>query len=230
MAIEPNERIKDLLPRDIFESVSRHLVRSGHRAEEGFPSGEEEEDSLSGDLLRAFRRPWSRSIESDGARWAWRVTTRKFRGRGELATEALIGADGIIQIEIGVRGGKETRKGILFQAKKSWMHRDQKLVEQVRAMETAAPGGSAVFDYGPREYRAASGMNVLESDARPPQVHFRRLGEFLADEFLGCSVGRRDTYYDWDAKGLVLAGEGPGLFRLYPQFLAAIQIDGAATT
>jgi hypothetical protein len=36
MATEPNERIKDLLPSDVFKSVSRHLVRSGHRAEEGF--------------------------------------------------------------------------------------------------------------------------------------------------------------------------------------------------
>jgi len=120
-------------------------------------------------------------------------------------------------------------KGILFQAKKGWRHRNQELVRQIRAMETAAPGGSAVFDYG-REYRAASGMIVLESDGRPPQVRFQRLGEFLVDEFLGCAVGRLDTYYDWDSKGLVLAGAGPGLIRLHPHFLAAVQIEGSAKT
>jgi hypothetical protein len=158
------------------------------------------------------------------------MTTRKFRGRGEFATEHLIGADGIVQIEIASPEGKGTRKGILFQAKKGWRHRDQELVGQVRAMETAALGGSAVFDYGPREYRAPSGMIVLESDGRPPQVRFRRLGEFLADEFLRCSVGRLDTYYDWDSKGLVLAGARPGLTRLHPHFLAAVQIEGSAKT
>jgi hypothetical protein len=223
---EPYERIEDLLPNEVFQSVSRHLLRSGHRAENGFPSGEEEEDSLTGDLLRALRRSWSKPVGREGTRWRWRMTTRKFRGRGQSATESLIGADGIVQIEITRPTGAVNRKGMLFQSKKGWMHRDQRLMEQVRQMEVAAPSGSAVFDYGPGEYRAAPGNIVVESNGRPTQVPFRRLGEFMVDAFLGCSVGRPDTYYDWAYKGLVLAGARPALFRLYPHFLAALQVEG----
>jgi len=65
-------------------------------------------------------------------------------------------------------------------------------------MESIAPGGSAVFDYRPDAYRAVAGTIVLESDGKPNFERQRRLGKFLADEFLGCFVGRPDTYFDWD--------------------------------
>ncbi len=174
-----------------------------------------------------FRRPWSTPVEIDGSRWHWRVTTRKFRGKGELATESLIGADGIVQIEIIVPNGRMVRKGILFQAKKGWIHHDNVLIKQIRMMEEAAPGGSVVFDYGPEAYRAAPGTSILESDGRPTHDRLRRLGEFLSDDFLECTVGRYDTFYDWNAKSLILAGARPSFYKLYPHFLAAIQVEGA---
>jgi hypothetical protein len=223
-------RIGDLLPAEVLRSVSNHLVKSGHKAEEGFPSGEEDEDTLTGDLLRAVRRPWTRPIEIDGTRWSWCVKTRKFRGHGELATESLIGADGIVQVEITSPGGLVTRKGILFQAKKGWKHRDQILVGQVGKMEKVAPRASVVFDYEADGYKAAAGVLVLDSDGRPAQVRFRRLGEFLAGEFLECIVGRFDTYYDWNSKRLILAGESLWPFGLYPQFLVAVQVEAASKT
>jgi len=92
-------------------------VKAGHRAEEGFESTEEDEDSITGDFLRALRKGWTEPVIRDEVSWRWRLTTRKFRGRGELATESLIGADGIIQIEVTSPQGITFRKGLLFQAK-----------------------------------------------------------------------------------------------------------------
>jgi hypothetical protein len=59
-------------------------------------SVEEDEDSITGDFLRAIRKMWSKPTLVNEAIWCWRVTTRKFRGRVELATESLIGADGVV--------------------------------------------------------------------------------------------------------------------------------------
>jgi hypothetical protein len=70
--------------------------------------------------------------------------------------------------------------------------------KKISKMESIAPGGSAVFDYRPDAYRAVAGTIVLESDGKPNFERQRRLGKFLADEFLGCFVGRPDTYFDWD--------------------------------
>jgi hypothetical protein len=161
------EQLRNLIPDTIFRSISRHLLLSGHEAEDGFPSGEEEEDSLTGDLMRALRRSRTKPVEVDGSHWSWQLTTRKFRGRGELATESLIGADGIFQIEVFTPDNAVARKGMLFQAKKGWKYRDGTLLEQIRKMETAAPDASAVFDYEPDGYRAASGKIVLTSAGRP---------------------------------------------------------------
>lgn len=219
------DEIRDLLPAEVVRSISRHLIASGHRAETGFASNEEEEDSVTGELLGALRHRWSSVFQAGSVGWRWRVTTRKFRGKGELATESLIGADGIIQLEVANPGGQPVRKGILFQAKKGWRYRNGILLTQVLKMEAVAPGASVVFDYEPTGYRAAIGSAVAKSDGRPEQADLRRLGEFLGEEFLGCHVGRFDTYFDWDQSGMVLAGASPGFIRLYPQFLAAIQAE-----
>lgn len=214
--------MKDALPDVVRRAIGAHLVRSGHRAEDGYPSGEEEEDALTGDLFRAVRRNWTRNVDIESGRWRWRIRTRKFRGRGELATEHLIGADGIVQIEVSTPDGALVRKGLLFQAKKGWRHRDQDLVVQVSRMETVAPGGSAVFDYSPHGYRAATGQATLVANGRPEAGITQRLGEFLAAQFLQCTVGRRDTFYDWERRELVLQGQST---PLSPKFLLAIEAE-----
>lgn len=224
-----NPIIKQILPIPVFKAISHHLVRAGRLSEEGFPSGEEEEDALSGDMLRALRHRRSQPIEDRGRTWQWQITTRKFRGRGELATESLIGADGIVQIEITQPDGQIFRKGVLFQAKKNWRHRDGNLLGQVKLMESHAPGGSVVFNYQPEHYTAVSSSEVVMADGNPTRVRPKRLGEFLANDFLNCFAGRQDTYYDWQLKGLVLAGQEVGFIRLHPQFLAAIQVDSTVS-
>jgi hypothetical protein len=222
--------LKDSIPDSIFNSISRHLIKSAHRAEDGYLSNEEEEDSITGDLFRSLRKGWVQPATINNESWKWRVTTRKFRGKGELATEAIFGADGIIQIEIDGKQGSVIRKGMLFQAKKGWKYRNQKLVEQVAKMEEFAPESSAVFDYRPDGYRAFVGRVVLQSHGRPDlTIQQRRLGEFLADVFLACMVGRADTYYDWDRQTLIFAGQQPTFgevpISVHPKYLAAIEVE-----
>jgi hypothetical protein len=217
--------MKEILPELVFTSIQQHLMRASHRAESGFPSCEEDEDCLTGDLFRSLRRTWTKSIRVDGTNWRWRFTTRKFRGRGELATESLIGADGILQIEISGSVGAIAKKGMLFQAKKNWRNRSQILINQIGLMEEYAPGGSSVFNFTAEGYTAFPSSAVLEQDGRPGHHQRAGLGEFLAKEFLGCFVGRPDTYYDWDRKRLLLSGSDMGLFRLHTKFVGAIEVE-----
>lgn len=216
--------IRDDIPDEIYRSIASHLIRSAHRAEDGYESVEEDEDSITGDFLRAIRKTWSKPTSVNEAIWRWRVTTRKFRGRGELATESLIGADGVVQVEVTTPEGEVKRKGLLFQAKNDWRHRDATLLEQLGLMQRAAPGGSAVFDYSSLAYRGFTPDLILRNNGRPGDSHPKRLGEFLAEDFLECHVGRRDLWYDWDRKGLTF--ELPLGIQLTPKFLAAIQIVG----
>jgi hypothetical protein len=58
---------------------------------------------------------------------------------------------------------------------------------------------------------------------------FYRLGDFLAHEFLGCFVGRRIRISIGSFKQSFCAVGGPRFISLYPQFVAAIQIDNAGT-
>jgi hypothetical protein len=58
-------------------------------------------------------------------------------------------------------------KGVLFQAKKYRGDSRANLIDQVRKMEQLAPGGSALFEFGPKGYTGASGQDIIVRRARP---------------------------------------------------------------
>jgi hypothetical protein len=95
-------------------------------------------------------------------------------------------------------------KGLLFQSKKRWSHRDARLLNQVVKMEALVPRGSAVFDYAPDGYKAVDGSLVVQSEGRPSQLI--GLGSYLADHFMSCMVGLRHVYFDARRRVLVLPG------------------------
>jgi hypothetical protein len=107
-------------------------------------------------------------------------------------------ADGtrLVQLELYAEGGPVVAKGLLFQAKKAWEHRDAALLQQVAKMEEVAPGGSAVFNFGSHKFTACSGVDVAHGDGHPP-VAPQALGEFLIGQFLPCHVGLRGLYFDF---------------------------------
>jgi len=190
--------LKDLLPAVVYDAIEQHLHDGGVRAREGWEAGEDEEDTLTGHVGAIFQTDWS-YLRANGDAWSWRVRYKKFRGRGPGAFEKRSGADGIFQVE--VNNSLTIRfKGLLFQAKKG-RDLNGNLVEQVASMERIATNGSAVFEYGPDEYRGISGKDYLEAQqTRASRSAVRDklqpLGTFLGREFLGCAVGLRDLYYE----------------------------------
>lgn len=190
------QTVRELLPPAVYGAVEDHITQQAARAHRGWEAGSDEEDTLTGHLGASLQRDWS-TITVNGAEWTWRMTYKKFRGRGPGAFERQIGADGILQLEVNL-GVEIEFKGLLFQAKKIGQMNGH-LAEQVGFMESVADRCSAVFEYGPDEYRAISGHDYL-ADAdlvnRRAAPTLRPLGEFLGQGFLGCDFGVRGMYFD----------------------------------
>jgi len=203
--------LRDIIPQPVYDAIWAHLTQGARNAVSGWDDASEDEDTLTGDFGALLRIEWSRPIAADGETWRWRVRYKKFRGRGGGALERETGADGIFQIEV-TRGDEKAFKGLLFQAKKLGGS-NGRLSPQVERMESLAPGSSAVFEYGPPVYRAASGQGYLQAGSpslRHKAPNLRPLDSFLGDEFLPCNAGHRGLYYD-ALRGLLLLPTGTAL-------------------
>ena len=200
--------MRDVIPDRVFRRIQAHLGNRITHAERGWEAGEQEEDTLTGDLGGSLRTDGWIETTQDGIPWRWRVTYKKFRGKGPDALESRIGADGIFQVEVYPYGEPMLiPKGVIFQAKKYRGSSLIDLVEQVKEMEEFAPGGSAVFEFGPEGYRGASGGDILATrEATPGRIPHpgESLGRYLADQFLPCQSGLRGMYYDAVRKNLIV--------------------------
>ena len=190
----------DVIPTELFREVQSHIRDRTSHAEEGWEAGSDEEDTLTGDFGGSLRTGWVDYRKNEtGNYWRWRITYKKLRGRGADAPEKETGADGLFQIE--VRPDDERRvvtKGVIFQAKKFKSSSRSDLLDQIQKMEQIAPGGSAVFEFGPEGYKGSSRVDILataEATHRIPHGQ-ESLAEYLADRFLTCPAGLRDMYYD----------------------------------
>jgi hypothetical protein len=218
----------DLLPQEVRSKIATYLEEQCARGEAGWDAAEDEEDTLTGDLCGTLRKGWGTLATQNDGQWRWRVSYKKFGGRGKASDESILGADGIVQIEVEDKTTKKiTNKGLLFQAKKVTSKDRNKLVEQIRNMEAVARRGSAVFEYGPNGYRAADSSAVLKAEGRisdnRPTV--QRLGEYLARRFLTCKIGRRGLFYDAVRRILVAPSENEDLVRYRAKLKHRLQIE-----
>ena len=101
-------------------------------------------------------------------------------------------------------GNIVARKSLFFQAKNRLRGRSQKLADQARQVATL-PGGGCVVNYSREGYVAADANVVADREgAWPPGPESARsFGDYLADEFLPCTVGSRDVYYDASRQQIV---------------------------
>jgi hypothetical protein len=109
--------MEHILPASVIESIQKSYIQGVTQAVKGYRFAQEDEDTVTGALGQALFSD-DQAVIVNGAVYVWRTTYQKFRGRGPNASEHIIGADGIFQIE--VRGGQREmifRKGLLFQAK-----------------------------------------------------------------------------------------------------------------
>lgn len=205
--------MKDLLPSEVFDAVSRHLRQCGNHAHRDWEVNQAHEDSLTGAAFADFRTRRTRRVYVGRQEWLWRIKTRKFGSGGKGSEESLTGADGIIEIEIShAATGRVEEKGLLVQAKKHWLGRNKTLFSQVSDMEKLMPGSSAAIDYSPMGYTGIEGRYVLDAGGDRSGIEPANdlpLGEFLGDRFLACHVGLRGLYYEPRRRMLHLPA-GPG--------------------
>jgi hypothetical protein len=123
------------LPPEVQKSIYRHIKRAVKRAVEAHKSGQEDEDTLTGQLGAFLRtpRPQTVTVTADNVlgKWTWLIDYRKLRGRGPNATEHTLGADGIFDLVL-THGGEQSRKGSLFQSKTAADDRKGLLAQLIR--------------------------------------------------------------------------------------------------
>lgn len=219
----------DVIPAAVVAEITDHLRAGCESAEHGWTAGNEEEDTLTGDLGRSLRRGWSETMVDSYEHWRWQLTYKKFRGRGAGATEKIIGADGIFQIEVEDRvTGRIFNKGLLFQSKKVGAKDRRQLLSQADKMETLVPRGSAVFEYGPRGYHGTDAGEVIAANGHltaDGQRQPDRLGNYLAMRFVPCKIGKRGLFYDAVRGTLVVPDETNGVVQFRAQLGHRFKIE-----
>lgn len=184
--------MNDYLPSKLIEEIKQYIKESSLNGEMGWESSNQDEDSLTGDYFSQLRRDW---VEFDD--WAWRITYRKFRGRGKGAYEKEVGADGIFSIEIKKNDQIDT-KSIIFQSKKVG---NDKIQEQLRKMEETLPQGNMVLSFSPDGYYGIIGQDYNREDKKELT---KRIGDFWGDVFIGCQHGQWGVSYDTNTNKLVI--------------------------
>src|SRR5438128_2509012 len=123
------------LPEQVLRSIRDHVIHIQAQFKTFYESASEDEDTLTGDFLGHLRSTQTVTTDNPeiGRTWVWKIRYTKLRGRGPKPTENIIGADGILELEVDQQGDIQ-RKAALFQAKMG--SSNQSLVEQLSKLLT----------------------------------------------------------------------------------------------
>ncbi len=194
------------IPDEVKDSISSHLYASTAKAIGGYLSGNEDEDTLTGDLGASLRIS-SQKVDVPAGQevsgpWTWSITYYKFRGRGNKATENLLGADGIFELSVNWNVGNIEKKCLLFQAKNQWHNSDKSLLEQCIKLSTWREA-AFILNYTPTDYEAFFIDDVIRAGGSRLQASQGvSLGAFLSRHFLECLIGDTDLKYDATSRRL----------------------------
>lgn len=180
------------IPKFIISELQGHINSQCSKAEAGYESANQDEDTITGDFLGSFRTQWN---ISNG--FEWRFSYNKIRGRGKGAPEKVFGTDGIITVTYD-DGRVKYYKSLVFQAKKG---REIDLNQQ-RKMNDYFPNGNIFFMYGPNGYYA-EGNNYNKV----------RICKLLADEFLTCKIGIEGLHYNSTSNKFIFPAIENGLVK-----------------
>jgi hypothetical protein len=205
--------MQDILPEAVLADLRDHYYAGVVAAEIGYEHNAADEDSVTGALGQALLTPYPRFVQADNHTYAWRASHYKLGGRGKGAAERRFGADGVFQLEVLDEVGTVIRrKALLFQAKKEWKGRDQRLLRQVERMAGYSPS-AIVIDYRRSGFKGVAGKEVIEAHGNRRAIRVGgdlRLAEILGDEFVRCRRG--DIGVFWNAKTQTLERESGVLF------------------
>jgi len=192
------------IPQPVIRAIEEHLHDAVERAQEGFWSAHEDEDTLTGHLGALLRisnqRIFVEDVEIPAGTWTWGIDYHKFRGRGPKATESLVGADGIFEVKVRSFGRVES-KSLLFQAKTAGSA-DRDLTIQCARLSTWREA-ACVVNYTPREISALPIDDVLRlSRGAATKLEGVNLATFLAKRFLPCLIGNTSLTYNGRSRRL----------------------------
>jgi hypothetical protein len=206
--------MRTIIPDEVFDQIAAHIRARMPHAEGGWTSGSSEEDTITGDLGSALRTHYPRSITTGGINYRWSLSYKKFLSKSTRSVEKRLGADGIFQIEYeDLVTGEMTTKGLLFQSKNQWTGRNQKLLSQAKDMEQFVPKGGAIFEYGPRGYKACDATQAITANGQRnslPDTEMLSLSDYLVDRFMECTSGIRGLYYDANRNILLVPDQKNG--------------------
>lgn len=190
-------RRRIFIPEEVKLRIRNHLSTQYAKALDGYYSANEDEDTLTGDLFSSLRiKNQEVTVQDDqiSGVYKWSINYTKLRGRGADATEKLIGADGIVELELDW-GYKKESKSILFQAKHNWST-DTKLIEQCTLLSTWREA-AFVLNYAPDKYEAFDLDFIFENRGKKPSKYASKtITDYLGAEFLNCVVGDSELMYD----------------------------------
>ena len=198
--------MNDLLPDVVIRALGEQYKRAVGDAVDSYPEQRGDEDSVTGALGLSMKQTVTGKVVVGGTTWQWRTTSRKLRGRGKNAPEKRLGADAALELEVWDGAGVRGRKSLLIQSKNDWTSRDPKLWGQASKL-AALPGSGLVVDYKETGFTAVDARIAADAGGSRKRIdpeRFRDLGSYLADEFLGCRVGSRSTYYDAERELLIV--------------------------
>lgn len=187
--------MRDVIPDSVLDILRGHYALGIANAEAFYDQHSADEDSITGALGQALARAEPIRFQQGFDEYHINISYRKVRGRGRGAPERIYGVDGIFQLSVTNKEGKESAlKGLPFQSKKGWKGKNSDLLEQAKKMEKLTPGG-IVIDFGPNGYKACTAKDVVASlGNRSTANHhnsIRPLEQLLSHDFLNCHVGRR---------------------------------------
>jgi hypothetical protein len=197
--------VRDILPDDVVDAIAKQYRNATREAVHDFDGQQGDEDSLTGALGSVLRQHTHGGLFVGDIEYRWKTTSRKLRGRGKGAPENRTSMDAIVELEVWLNGEIKGRKSLPVQSKKLWHGTDRLLGEQAGKI-AALPGGGIIIDYEPDIYSAVDARTAAKAGgnrAKVPPDAIRELGDVLAEEFLECTVGSRNVYFDAERELLV---------------------------
>jgi hypothetical protein len=194
--------ISELLQDEgIRRTLSDHFRSGVAAAVRGYADGSADEDAVTGALGQALRAQGELAM-SDGRIVWWATRYRKLRGRGRIAPEKHLGADGLFEVEMEDEERDRSRKSLPFQARNAAVGYGDSLLRGQAKRLSAFPGGGVVINYRPEGYVAIDASLVAEGEAtRNSEVP---LADALAGDFIGGRRGSSAYLFEPSVGGVLL--------------------------
>lgn len=192
------------IPPEVIESIQMHLNSSIKKTLEQFSSSFENEDAFTGHLFGSLIKK-NQNVKVNnpeiGGIWKWSIDYKKFGSGGKNSTESILGADGIIELQLNHSNGYQTSKNLLFQSKLDWTGKDLKLYKQCVKLLVWL-GAVTIINYTQTNIEVFNIEDIINEKGLKPNSK-TNLQNLIGDVFLKCEIGDSDLFYNVNKKELI---------------------------